>query len=100
MYSAGTEVCLESSDDTMTVVCQLTNEPTPAPQFEMAVIVVTDNDTETLLTMFSNSMLELTVNSTTLSLIFENNSVLNVVCNVSNSLGSDSEITLVRACGK
>ena len=100
MYSIGTEVCLESSDDAVTIVCQLANEPTPAPKFEMAVTSVTDNSTENLEAISGNSTQEMFVNSSTLSLIFESDSVINIKCTVSNSLGSDNETTLVRACGR
>ena len=99
MYNIGNEVCLESSDNVVTMFCLLSNEPIPTPQFEITVVAVNvrDSHSESLYVIGGNSS---SLNSTILDRIFEDSLVINVICQVSNSVGNDSETTLVRACGR
>jgi hypothetical protein len=101
-YNIGNEICLESPDDVVTLICQLSNEPIPAPLFEIIVTVVatTDGHSEPQFVYLSDRSLDISLNSTLLSEIFSSNSTINIICHAFNTLGSDSETTLIRACGR
>ena len=101
-YNIGSEICLESPDNVLTVFCQLSNEPIPAPLFEVTVTVVaiTDDHSQPPSIFLSDRSLDISLNSTLLSEIFSSNSTINILCHVSNPLGGDNETTLIRACGR
>ena len=85
----------------MTVFCLLSNEPIPAPQFELTVVAnnVSYSHSEILI-LVGNSSLEVSLNSSILYQIFEKSSDINITCRVSNTEGSISKTTLIRACGR
>ena len=99
-YNIGSEICLESPDNVLTVFCQLSNEPIPAPQFEVTVSVAITDGHRQPPSIFSNRSLDISLNSTLLSEMFSSNSTINILCTVFNTLGGDSETTLIRACGR
>lgn len=101
-YNIGSEICLESSDNVLTVVCQLSNEPIPAPLFEaiVTIIAITDGHNQPPSMFRSDRSLDVSLNSTLLSEIFSSNSTINILCHISNPLGGDNETTLIRACGR
>ena len=105
-YDIGTHFCIEDPVNTsfhLTINCPLTQElPTP-PQFQWKVTlngidlsheeiitfglsVYTENDTFTL--------------SGTISIGFDQTSILDVTCEVSNDFGNDTEKTSISMCSK
>lgn len=99
-YSIGTDFCLEhmeSFQGGVFIYCQLSNSPFPAPKFNMiATRIGEDSSVELLNRMKGNIFL----NKTILKPLFENETVVNVSCRVSNSFGSDEMTTLIKACGE
>ena len=99
-YNIGSEICLESPNNVLTVFCRLSNEPIPAPLFEITIVAITDGHSEPQFAFLDDRSLDLSLTSVLLGQIFNSSSVINITCHIFNTLGSDSETTLVRACGR
>ena len=99
-YAIGTDFCLEhveSFQGGINVHCHLSNVPVPAPTFNMTVATIGEDGTIKLLSRKSEILF---LNKTMLKTLFNNDSMVNVSCMVSNSFGSDILTTLIRVCGE
>ena len=96
--------CLEGNDtipsDGATINCTLEETPVPPPKFNMTLTKVFSNHSERLLTSTSENS-SLFISASQLSVLFEDGiDILRIVCNVSNTFGSDNMTTDIRICGR
>ena len=83
-----------------TINCTLEETPVPPPKFNMTVTKVFSNNSEGLLAPPSEANI-LYISASQLSVLFEDGiDILRIVCNVSNTYGSDSMTTDIRICGR
>ena len=101
-YTIGSDFCLEDIDTSqhgVSIGCLLANSPSPPPQFNMTVTRTLTNS-RSIEKLFSSQTMDLIVNSSLLSVLFEENTAhLNILCTVSNSFGSVEAMTVIRVCG-
>ena len=96
--------CLEGNDtippDGATVNCSLEKTPEPAPTFNMTMIRVLDNNKVEMLETLLSEAGTLSINASLLRLLFKDDTkILIIICNVSNSFGSDTMTTNITTCG-
>ena len=102
-YSIGRNFCLEGNKTIpeygVTINCTLEQMTVPPPMFNMIITRVFSNGTnETLQTQPSETGI-LSINSSLLSSLFEEDAVLlKITCDVSNDYGSDTMFTNIRIC--
>ena len=95
--------CLEGNDTIpphgATINCTLEETPVPPPKFNMTVKKVFSDNSERRLTPPSEDSI-LSISASQLSVLFEDGiDILRIVCNVSNTFGSDFMTTDIRICG-
>lgn len=105
-YNIGTDFCIEDPTNNFhsMVICQLDQEPNPRPEFRWTTTLNRNNlsfdDLNNLSLSVSDTENDTIIINGTIMIGFDQNSTLDVTCEVANSIGKDTGKTSISLCSK